>query len=173
MCVVTCRWYLCTNVASLLLTVFGPVVVGMCSSMDFLWLIIRLSIGWLPMMLTVVVHVTHLNLRILSARLVYYLSLTACWRLSSTSLVCFVWYNIIYISCEDSKHILYYLTHTRMNHLKTVTVYCGLWSLLWSPYFDSGASSSLSCYVHSILTICVKLKTQNLTWPLNDVTHQI
>ena len=98
----------------------------MCSSMDFLWLIIRLSIGWLPMMLTVVVHVTHLNLRILSARLVYYLSLTACWRLSSTSLVCFVWYNIIYISCEDSKHILYYLTHTRMNHLKTVTVYCGL-----------------------------------------------
>ena len=32
-----------------LYTVFGPVVVGMCSSMDFLWLIIRLSSGWLPM----------------------------------------------------------------------------------------------------------------------------
>ena len=44
----------------------------MCSSMDFLWLIIRLSIGWLPMMLTVVVHVTHLTLRRLTLYIYIY-----------------------------------------------------------------------------------------------------
>ena len=45
----------------LLLTVSGPVVVGMCSSMDILWLIILLASGWFLGMLTVIVNVTHLN----------------------------------------------------------------------------------------------------------------
>jgi len=35
--------------------------VGMCSSVDILWLIILLASGWFLGMLTVVVHVTHLN----------------------------------------------------------------------------------------------------------------
>ena len=46
----------------LLLTVSGPVVVGMCSSVDILWLIILLASGWFLGMLTVVVPVTHLTL---------------------------------------------------------------------------------------------------------------
>jgi len=33
----------------------------MCSSVDILWLIILLASGWFLGMLTVVVHVTHLN----------------------------------------------------------------------------------------------------------------
>jgi hypothetical protein len=47
---------------SLLLTVFGPVEVRMHSSVGFCAVIIRLSSGWLSMMLTAVVRVTHLNL---------------------------------------------------------------------------------------------------------------
>jgi hypothetical protein len=56
----------------------------------FCVVIIRLSSGWLSTMLIAVVRVTHLNLCISPARFVYCLSLTACWKLSSISLVCFV-----------------------------------------------------------------------------------
>ena len=41
----------------LLLTVSGPVVVGMCSSVDILWSIILLASGWFLGMLTVVVNI--------------------------------------------------------------------------------------------------------------------
>jgi len=56
----------------LLLTVSGPVVVGVCPSLDILWLIIVLASGWFLGMLTVVVHVTHVTVCTFST------SLTAC-----------------------------------------------------------------------------------------------
>ena len=58
-----------------------------------------------------------------------------------------------------------FLTHWKVIAVVvSVILYCDLWSLIWSTHFDSGAANSLSSYIHSILTKCVKLKNMNLRW---------
>jgi hypothetical protein len=93
---------------------------------------IRLSSGWLSMMLIAVVRVTHLNLCILPARFVYCLSLTVCWKLSSISIqgpkhvviystnICTNKYYII-LSCEDSKYILMSITCSQRPSCRSCT----------------------------------------------------
>ena len=95
-----------------LLTVFRSVVVGMCSSMDFfLWLIIRLSGGWLSMMFTAVVHVTHLNLRILSAR-------------------CFIIYHLLPVGDCPLLHL--FVLYGSCIHLSAEVLLVYVFRVLWS-----------------------------------------